>query len=81
MKQYDIYGNEVISEETYKRAIELLKFYADYNNWNHNEIVKTEDIEQFIIKNECDFGADEYLLQDEVGGLLAREFLKEIGEL
>lgn len=61
-------------------AIEVIKFYSDYNNWNHNEMTKTEDLEQFIEENQCDFGATEYLLRDEVGGLKARDFLKSLEE-
>lgn len=73
------YERESKYRDNLDKALGVIKFYAEYDNWNHNEMTKSEDLEQFVVENQCDFGTTEYLLQDEVGGYTAREFLKSLG--
>ena len=71
---------EILSN--YKKALEALKFYGDADNYGH---VNAQSL-KYIVLNEDDMGNGEFQLNsitdDEgVGGKLARQTLKELGEL
>lgn len=66
----------------YKKAVEALKFYGDADNYGH---VNAQSL-KYIVLNEDDMGDGEFLfnsITDDkgVGGKLARQTLKELGEL
>ena len=68
---------QILQEEN-KKLVEALKFYADTNNWDAADGVHDSIISGVIT------GADHYEPWDKagiaVGGKLARQVLKEIGE-
>lgn len=71
---------ELISN--YEKAVEALKFYGDSDNYGH---VSAESL-KYIVLNENDMGKGEFQLServddDRVGGKLARQTLKELGEV
>lgn len=71
---------EILSN--YEKALEALKFYGDADNYGH---VNAQSL-KYIVLNEGDMGNGEFQLNsitdDEgVGGKLARQTLKELGEI
>ena len=75
-------AKENYTKEEVQEMIEALKFYADYENWFHYEMCKSEDLEQIITQvDEYEDGEPVFGLEDEVGGLKARTVLRKIGAL
>lgn len=69
-------------KEMYKKAIESLKFYADSDSWGHESSISAT----YSVIGKEDLGNGDFQLSDivddeRVGGRLARETLKELGEL